>query len=188
MKIAITAQGNDLSAPFDPRFGRAQYFIIYDTETDSFEAIANEAVNAPQGAGIAAANYLAEKGISLLITGNCGPKAFAVLSAAGIKVAQVDVATVEDALKAFKAGRLAEIEAPTVEAHFGVGVMEASAPEDFRTGKGQGGGRSMGVGRGLGGGRGFGGGRGCGQGGGRGRGCGRGQGGGRGRGRGRGCQ
>ena len=53
MKIAITAQGPELSAQVDPRFGRAKYFIIYDVDSDEFEAVDNEQnLNAPQGAGI----------------------------------------------------------------------------------------------------------------------------------------
>jgi predicted Fe-Mo cluster-binding NifX family protein len=42
MKVCITSQGDTLEASVDPRFGRCQYFIFIDTETDSFEAIANE--------------------------------------------------------------------------------------------------------------------------------------------------
>ena len=41
MKVAISAKGNELSSQVDPRFGRAVYFIVYDTEDDSFEAISN---------------------------------------------------------------------------------------------------------------------------------------------------
>ena len=52
MKICVTSQGPDLSSAVDPRFGRARYFIIYDEETESFEAIDNEQnVSAACGAG-----------------------------------------------------------------------------------------------------------------------------------------
>jgi predicted Fe-Mo cluster-binding NifX family protein len=33
MKFAVASQGNDLQSPLDPRFGRAKYFIVVDTET-----------------------------------------------------------------------------------------------------------------------------------------------------------
>ena len=53
MKICITSQGPDLSSQVDPRFGRAKYFIIYDDETETHEAVNNqENVGAAGGAGV----------------------------------------------------------------------------------------------------------------------------------------
>ena len=36
MLIAVTAQGQELSAPVDPRFGRAKFFVAVDTETGEY--------------------------------------------------------------------------------------------------------------------------------------------------------
>ena len=33
MKIAVTAQGGELTSELDPRFGRAAWFVIVDTDT-----------------------------------------------------------------------------------------------------------------------------------------------------------
>ena len=53
MKVAITAQGGELSSELDPRFGRARWFVIVDTETDAVEAVDNSSgFNASSGAGI----------------------------------------------------------------------------------------------------------------------------------------
>ena len=52
MKIAITSTGQTLDSQVDPRFGRAAYFIIVDTETMEFETIENQNVNASGGAGV----------------------------------------------------------------------------------------------------------------------------------------
>ena len=41
MKIAVTSRTTSLDGEVDPRFGRAAYFIIYDTESDEFKAIDN---------------------------------------------------------------------------------------------------------------------------------------------------
>ena len=39
MKIAITSTGPKLEDKVDPRFGRCRYFILFDTDTNKFEAI-----------------------------------------------------------------------------------------------------------------------------------------------------
>ena len=76
MKIAISSQGNFPDSNVDPRFGRAKYFIIYDTETDSFDVIDNvQNIQAAQGAGIQAAQNVANQNVELVISGNLGPKA-----------------------------------------------------------------------------------------------------------------
>lgn len=119
MKIAITATGKDLEATVDPRFGRARYLILYDTDNDSFSALDNsEGVNAAQGAGIQAGQNVANAGAAALITGNCGPKAFNVLNSAGIKVYIGAGGTVKDALAAYKAGTLSPADSPNVQGHW----------------------------------------------------------------------
>ena len=37
MKVAITAQGEQMKSPVDPRFGRAKWFIVIDMDTADFE-------------------------------------------------------------------------------------------------------------------------------------------------------
>ena len=86
MKIAVSATAPHLDADLDPRFGRCQYLLIVDTESMEFEAIENPAMSAPGGAGIQAAQAVAETGVEAVITGNCGPNAYQVLSAAGVPV------------------------------------------------------------------------------------------------------
>ena len=46
MKIVITSQGKTLKDDLDPRFGRCQYFLIVDNETNEVEAIPNPQVSA----------------------------------------------------------------------------------------------------------------------------------------------
>ncbi len=119
MKVAVTSQGPDLSSAVDPRFGRAKYFVIVDAESGGFEAVDNaQNLNAPQGAGIQAAQNVSAKGAGVLITGHCGPNAFRTLSAAGIKVLTGAEGTVSEALEKFKAGELKESEGADVEGHW----------------------------------------------------------------------
>ncbi|HQL01680.1 MAG TPA: NifB/NifX family molybdenum-iron cluster-binding protein [Smithellaceae bacterium] len=119
MKIAITTSGNDLSAPLDPRFGRAPKFLIYDLEADTFNVIDNlQNLNAAQGAGIQSGQNIARQGVKALVTGHCGPKAFRVLQAAGIKIFNTSASTVAEALDQYRTGKLTEAGSADVEGHW----------------------------------------------------------------------
>ena len=107
MKVAITAKGVMLDSEIDPRFGRAPYILIVETESLAFEAVDNsDNVNAFKGAGIQAATMVSDRGAEVLMTGYCGPKAFATLEAAGVKVVSDVTGKVRDAVTALKAGQV----------------------------------------------------------------------------------
>lgn len=119
MKIAFTTTGQDTGAAMDSRFGRAGRFLIYDTESGTAVAIDNrQNLNAAQGAGIQAAETVVKSGAQALVTGHCGPKAFRVLSAAGVAVYTTDAPTIADALAKFQAGTLERAESADVEGHW----------------------------------------------------------------------
>ncbi len=119
MKIAITATGKDISSNVDPRFGRAKYFIVVETESEKTETHDNtQNLNAAQGAGIQSAETVARLGAEAVITGNAGPKAFKALQAAGIKVYLCPSGTVAEAIRSFKDGELKEATAANVDGHW----------------------------------------------------------------------
>lgn len=119
MKIVFTTSGNDLNAPLDSRFGRAPKFLVYDLDPGTYEVFDNQQnLNASQGAGIQSAETVARLGAHALVTGHCGPKAFRVLSAAGIKIFNTDVATVAEALDQYHSGKLTEANTADVEGHW----------------------------------------------------------------------
>lgn len=120
MKIAVSATEPNLDAQIDPRFGRCQYLIVVDPDTMEFEAMANSAATAGGGAGIATAQTIAGKEVQAVLTGNCGPNAFQVLSAAGIKVVTGLSGKVRDAVLDYKAGKYEAISQPNVSPHFGM--------------------------------------------------------------------
>ena len=122
MKVCITAVSNSMDAKVDQRFGRCQHFLIVNSETMEFQAIPNDALQTTHGAGIQAAQTVANSGIKVVVTGNVGPNAFRVLSAAGIKIVTGAFGTVRDAVEKYKKGQLQEISSPTVNGHFGLEI------------------------------------------------------------------
>lgn len=119
MKIAFSSSGETLESPLDVRFGRAPKFIVYDLDSGSLEAIDNrQSLDAAQGAGIQSAETVARLGVNVLVSGHCGPKAFRVLQAAGIKVYTSDAPTVAAALDLYRAGKLIEAKAADVDGHW----------------------------------------------------------------------
>lgn len=119
MKVAVTSQGPDLNSQVDPRFGRAKNFIVVDTETDEFSVHDNtQNRDAAQGAGIQAGRTVVDLGVTALITGNVGPKAFATLQAGNVEVYTGASGTVKEAIEKFKAGQLRGAEKANVEGHW----------------------------------------------------------------------
>lgn len=126
-----------MDAPVDPRFGRCQYFVIVDSETMEYEAIPNPGTGAPSGAGIQAAQTVASKGVSVVITGSVGPNATQTLGAAGIQIVTGASGTVGDSIEQYKSGKLQAVPA-------------ASGMSGMRVGRGMGRGGGGGMGRGMG--------------------------------------
>jgi len=119
MKIALTTSGDALSAPLDQRFGRAPRFLVYDLEHETFTTHDNRVnLNAAQGAGVQSAEAVARLGVDAVVTGHCGPKAFRVLTAAGIAVHTTDAPTVAEAIARYREGRLPPMAQADVEGHW----------------------------------------------------------------------
>ena len=112
MKIAVTAHGQDHEAKVDSRFGRADYFVLYDQENDTWDSLTNtQNLEAAHGAGIQAGQALLKTGAGVLLTGHVGPKAFKVLSAGRVQVYSFGdrTGTVSEAVEDFQAGKLTGI-------------------------------------------------------------------------------
>jgi len=119
MKICITAQGNDLAAQVDPRFGRCQYFAIVDTNTDKIEFVDNQNKDGMGGVGIQSGQLMTEKGVKAVLTGNVGPNAYRTLNAAGVEVITGVSGTVKEAIEKYKKGEYKSTQGPNVDPHFG---------------------------------------------------------------------
>lgn len=145
MRVAVAASGPDLDAPMDPRFGRCAYFVIVNTDDMSFEAVENPGPQMGSGAGIAAAQLVADAGAEAVVAGNFGPKATQALQAGGIRTFQAAGMAVGEAAQAAAAGQLPEVTGPTVADKAGMNMGPGSGPQ---TGP-RGGGAGMGRGRGM---------------------------------------
>ncbi len=121
MKIAVSSMGTDMNDQVDPRFGRCRYFIVVDPDTMEFEVLENSGAMSGGGAGIATGQLVAGKGVGAVITGNCGPNAFNVLEAVGIKVMTGVSGTVQDAVEGYKSGKHQASSQPNVASHSGMG-------------------------------------------------------------------
>ncbi|MBW1739033.1 MAG: NifB/NifX family molybdenum-iron cluster-binding protein, partial [Deltaproteobacteria bacterium] len=160
MKIAITSTGPGLDDNVEARFGRCAYFLIIDTDTMQLETIENPNMALGGGAGIQSAQLMSEKGVTTVLTGNCGPNAFNVFGQAGIQVIVGVSGNIRTAVEQFKSGKFTSADAPNVQSHFGVGSgqqpdqMPPSGSANPAMGN-----PGMGIGRGGGRGRGMGGGR-----------------------------
>lgn len=120
MKIAISSSGDNLQSAVDPRFGRCKNFIIIEISDMSLAVHQNSAQFVGHGAGTKAAQDLLKFGVSALISGNIGPNAFQVLSAANIRM-YTSSGTIENTVEAFKKGDLVEMTQPSNAGHMGRG-------------------------------------------------------------------
>lgn len=109
MKIVVSSTGKSLEDLLDKRFGRCEYFQVYNTETKEVKVINNEGQNASGGAGIAAANQIVDENVEIVITGNLGPNAFEIISENNIKAYKCESLSISEVLKKYESNELEEI-------------------------------------------------------------------------------
>ena len=106
MKIAIPVTDKTDESKVSSNFGRAPYFLIFDSKTNTKNYILNDSVNSPSGAGVKAAQILANARADVLITPRLGENASLVIREAGIKIYETSSLLIEETLKAFEEGKL----------------------------------------------------------------------------------
>ena len=112
MKIAISSTGKKLTDNVSEVFARCPYFIIAEIKNqkiDKTEIIENENIDQMRGAGISAAQLIAEKNVDVVITKNIGPRALDVLRQFNITVYQGE-GTIKEALEKFIKSKLEKFE------------------------------------------------------------------------------
>jgi len=109
MKIAFTSKGTEWNSQIDPRFGRTEYLLIYDEQTDQLNAFDNrEIIKEAHGAGPKTAQKLFELKADVLITGNGpGGNAAGILDKTGVKIfLGAGEMTIKEAYEAYKKDEL----------------------------------------------------------------------------------
>jgi len=121
MHIAITlADNKGLESSISSVFARCPYTMLIDPETKIFTIEENPAQNASGGAGVRAAQWMIDKEAAAVISGNLGPKAHSVLSAANIPAFKFQGGSIEETLKAYNSKELESFFEPNVDAHTGI--------------------------------------------------------------------
>lgn len=110
MKIVIPVNEKDKGTQVCVSFGRAPYFMIYDTETKESEFLVNSAAESAGGAGIKAAQIIADTNADVLLTPRCGENAAKVLKEANIKMHKTTSESVFESINAFTKGKLSLLE------------------------------------------------------------------------------
>ncbi len=104
MRIAFATVRGGLDDQLADRFGRAPTFTIVDVdpqtgEVKKVEVVENPGYRAGSGAGVKAAQTLADKGAQIYVGPQPGPNAYAALQHLGIKIYTVTGTTVKEALQ-----------------------------------------------------------------------------------------
>lgn len=103
IKIAVSSTGKDINSDVDSVFGRCSYFIIADIKNKKIvkvEAVKNTSAAKSGGAGISAAQFVAEKGVNAVVAGSIGPRALDVLNQFKIKTYE-DKGSIKKVLQKF---------------------------------------------------------------------------------------
>lgn len=111
MKVAISSTGENLTDNVSEVFARCPYFIIAEVENGKIErteVIKNKSAYQTSGAGVSAAQLIAEKNVEVVITKNIGPRAFDVLKQFNINIYSGS-GVVKEILQEFINGKLKKV-------------------------------------------------------------------------------
>jgi len=112
MKTIIPVDEENEDTTISGSFGRAPYYMMYDTVDGTVGFIRNTATDNPSGAGVEAAQIVVDSGAGVLITPRCGSHAHGVLRAAGIAVLKAMPGAASDNVKVYLEGGLPTLDDP----------------------------------------------------------------------------
>ena len=109
MKIAIPASSNTKDSDMSMSFGRAPFFLIYDTDKEEYHFLINPAVNSPGSAGTEAAHIILDNGADVLLTPSCGKNAAEIINTAHIPIYKTIHKTTTENIDAFLTAELPQL-------------------------------------------------------------------------------
>lgn len=99
----VVSEDNGTESKIDSRFGRGNYFMVYDMENENIVNVEeNQFKNEGHGVGIKTAGVAVEKGCTLVIGAQPGPKAEQVFREGNIEIFDITEGTVKDAVRKYK--------------------------------------------------------------------------------------
>lgn len=101
MKIAIPAENKSMTSNVYESYGRAPYFLIYNTVTKESEFLDNSAVLKQGASGIRVSQVIAYNGVKVLIAPRCGENANNILRRAEVIVYQSIPGTLQENINEF---------------------------------------------------------------------------------------
>jgi len=121
MKIGVCAKNNGLESEVDDRFGRADNYVIFNTETKEVVTIENTAKNEASGAGGMAVRLLDKNDVEIVLAPELGPKAMDAIKAFNIEAfAFGNSKTVKEAIENYENGTLVKFITNSNEGHHGL--------------------------------------------------------------------
>jgi len=111
MLILLGSDGNNLESSIAKRFGHANYYIMFNTETETFVAFENR----DEGHNHDNLKDFLNKRVEAFIVGNIGPQAFEVINTPKSKVYLARKMSVKEAVDKLIKGELIHLTEPTAK-------------------------------------------------------------------------
>lgn len=105
MKIAFATNGENLKAKIALHFGRANKFLIYDTEKESFKGYPNPEISDEE----LPPDFLNRLETDAVITFSLGPMAFEKLKKFGIKTYKAKEGTISENIELLEKAKLSPL-------------------------------------------------------------------------------
>ncbi|WMJ76484.1 MULTISPECIES: NifB/NifX family molybdenum-iron cluster-binding protein [unclassified Sedimentibacter] len=106
MKIALPAKSKDMGSELYESYGRAPYYLLYNSVTKESEFLDNSAVLSQGASGIRASQVIADNGVKVLITPRCGENAQKTLEKAEILIYKSVPGSLEHNINEFLSDKL----------------------------------------------------------------------------------
>jgi len=84
MRFAVASSDETAEASVSNEAAKCPYYLIFDSKGELTEVIDNPYKNASGGAGPSAANFLAQRGVTIVIAGSFGSKMINALESKGV--------------------------------------------------------------------------------------------------------